>query len=112
MDTRESKINPWGFGVLFMIIASFLMYHNFDIPTYFLFQDTKITKAVVIKTRPTYGIKGTQLQYLTYVYIVGDSSYTDSFKTKAKYRPAQIGDSLIIKYAIKKPSKNKIVGQV
>lgn len=105
------KFNPWAFGIVFIAIVAFLMFNNFQIPTYFLFEKTDETKATITDINWAYGIKCHQLQLLTDEYEVADSTYSDKFKAGMGYDLKKIGDKLLVKYSIKKPKKNKVIGQ-
>ncbi len=74
------KINPWGFEIVFVLIATFLMFNNFQLPTIFLFEKTEKTKAKTTEIQCAKNIGGRPLQLLTYNYTVSDSTYTNKFK--------------------------------
>ncbi|MBU3821503.1 hypothetical protein KO566_05475 [Flavobacteriaceae bacterium XHP0103] len=105
------KLNPWAFGIGFIAVAGFLMFNNFQIPTYFLFEKTNKTNATITDINWTYGIKGRPIQLLTYDYKVGDSIYSDKFKAGRGYNYKKIGNKLLVKYAVNNPKKNKVIGQ-
>jgi len=105
------KRNPWAFGIIFVAIVAFLMFNNFQIPTYFIFEKTDKTKATITDINWTYDIKGHPLQLLTYEFKVSDSTYSDKFKAGMGYDYKKIGDKLLVKYAVDNPKKNKVIGQ-
>lgn len=102
--------NPAVFAILFLIVAFYLMWNNFELPTIF-FGKTAKTKGYVEKIDIVRGIKGIgYYQKAYYFYTVEDSIYKDDFTTGKRYGNQQIGDSLLIKYSVSKPSKNEIIG--
>lgn len=105
------KLNPWAFGIGLIAIVTFLMFNNFQIPTYFLFEKTEKTKATISDVNWTHGIKGQPIPLFTYSYTVADSIYSDKFKAKIGYDYKKIGDKLLIEYAVNNPGKHKVIGQ-
>lgn len=87
------------------------MFNNFQIPNYFLFEKTDKTEGTITNIDWTYGIRGQQLQLLTYEYTVSDSTYSEKFKAGMGYDYKKVGDKLLIKYSVEKPKKNKVIGQ-
>jgi hypothetical protein len=102
--------NPAVFAILFLIIAGYLMWNNFELPTIF-FGKTAKTKGYVEKIDIVRGIKGRRYYQKTfYYYNVTDSIYKDNFTAGARHRLQNIGDSLLIEYSISNPSKNEVIG--
>ena len=104
------KNNPWGIGLLIILLAGFLMFNNFEIPEYFIFQKTDKTRGTITKVELNYGIKGHPIKILHYEYTVLDSTYYDKFKASMGYQEKNTGDKLLIKFSIENPEKNKVIG--
>ena len=104
------KGNPAVFAILFLIVAGYLMWNHFELPTLF-FGKTAKTKGYVEKIDLVRGIKGRGYYQKTYYfYNVNDSIYKDDFTASKKHGLQNIGDSLLIEYSISSPSKNKVAG--
>lgn len=104
------KVNPWSFGILFMLIAVFLMINDFKWPTIFLFEETIKTKAKITETAWGYGISGRPVRVFTYEYLIEDSLYIGKFKGNFSYKNLKVNNSLLIEYAEDKPEKHKVIG--
>ena len=102
--------NPAVFAILFLIVAGYLMWNNFKLPTIF-FGKTAKTKGYVEKIEIVPGYKGSGVYQKTYYfYTVENSTYKDDFTAGKRHGLQRIGDSLLIKYSVSKPSKNEIIG--
>ena len=108
---NDIRINPWGFGLVFFIVAVYLMANDFKLPRFFLFEKTNEVRATIIEIKPTYGIKGRVLQLLIYEYKVEDSLYQDRLKAGFGYGYKQVGDQLLVEYSVNNPQKNEVIGQ-
>lgn len=104
------KTAPYIFGILFVGLFLYLGLNHFQIPIRFIFDKTENTNATITKIEWVYGVKGGQLQFVTYQYQVEDSIYIDTFKAGRKEGLQTIGDTVLIEYAINKPGKNTVKG--
>lgn len=98
------------FAMLFLIIAGYLMWNHFELPTIFIGKTGKVkgyvTKIVIIP-----GYKGSGVYQKTYYsYSVNDSLIKDDFIADKRHGIQKEGDSLLVEYSIDNPLKNKIVG--
>ena len=104
------KNNPWGIGLIIMIIAGFLMFNNFEIPEYFIFEKTGKTQGTITEVDFKNGIKGHPVKIFQYEYKVKDNTYLDVFEPTIGYQDKKLGDKLLIKYSLENPQKNKVIG--
>lgn len=103
------KTAPYIFVIIFIPVACYLMWNNFELPTFFGGETNKV-KGKIESINLVYGIKGIgRYQEVTYYYSVNDSTYTDKFINK-KYGIQKVGDALSIEYSVNNPQKNKVVG--
>ncbi len=104
------KTAPYIFALLFIGLVFYLGFNHFELPTFFLFDETEKTKGTVTNTEWTYGVKGYRLQLVTYEFEANDSTYTDKFKAGQREGLQKIGDKILIEYSVDKPDKNEVVG--
>src|SRR5690606_2526727 len=98
------KTAPYIFAIIFIPAACYLMWNNFELPTFF-WRETKKIKGEIESINLVYGIKGIgRYQEATYFYTVNDSTYTDKFINK-KYGIQKIGNILSIEYSVDNPQK-------
>ncbi|TLX76619.1 hypothetical protein E9993_06940 [Labilibacter sediminis] len=98
--------------LVFLLIGLFFYFgiNKFELPKSFLFQKTLETKGIVKQVKLTRGIKGYMYEQVTYEYQVNDSVYIDIFKAGQREGHQFVGDHLLIKYSVKKPGKNEVIG--
>lgn len=101
------RSNPYPIVIVGLALFMYLAYHKFDV-TFFFLEDTDTTKAVVTSTGWTEGPRGWgAYQLVMYEYQVGDSIYKKSYKAGQSDGMRAIGDSILIEYALRRPSKDK-----
>jgi hypothetical protein len=98
--------------LVIVFIASFfyLGINHFVVPKTFLFQETKEVKGKVTNVKNIIGIRGYQYELATYQYVIFDSVYVDSLKAGQREGHQEIGDRLLIEYAVSNPAKNRVIG--
>ncbi len=96
--------------IVFLGSFFYLGINHFIIPKVFLFQETKEVKGKVTKVKNITRIRGYQLELATYQYIIDDSVYVDSLKAGQREGHQEIGDKLLIEYALSNPAKNRVIG--
>lgn len=101
--------NPWAFGLFFIIATAYLLYINFELPTFF-FNQTAQTKAIITQSGLHGGLRGKGFQQgIRYRYKVGDSRYEFAKRLNQRLPAHAIGDELTVKYDIENPKKHEII---
>jgi len=99
----------WIFGLIFLGIIVYLGYNSFEIP-FFLISGTKKTSGFIYDIDIHNGIGGRgYLQNVSYAYKVGDKYYTDKHMIGKKYGWQHIGNTVLLKYSEKEPTKNNVI---
>lgn len=96
---------------VFVFVGGFfyLGWNNFEVPTFFWFQETDEVVGVVIKTSPVIRGRG-YYQMVDYEYAVADSVYLNYFIAGKRQGQKRIGDSVFIEYSVDSPHKSRVVG--
>ena len=103
--------NPWVFGMIFMIIVVIIIFNNFEFPKILFFNKTNSTDAVIIQTKEVVGRIPLTTDFInTYIFEANDAIYISSFRKPSYQNENYVGDSLKIKYNIKNPNDNKVIG--
>ena len=77
----------------------------------FFFKKTNTVDAVIIETKEVVGRIPFTTDFInTYVFINKDSVYISNFRSPSYKKEQHIGDSLKIKFDIKSPNINKVIG--
>jgi|TARA_B110000091_G_C13560623_1_gene368343 hypothetical protein len=104
-----NRLNPWAFGIIFLIVSFFILTTDSNVELLFSGKK-KNTKAIITKTKISYGLKGRgYVQYLNFYFITGGELIYGYKKTKIKEPWQYIGNSINIEYSEKKPLVNKIL---
>jgi len=102
------KLNPWSFLFLIIIVFVYLAYNNFEIPTLFIGKINKV-EGKIIEINIDNGIRGRgYIQHINYTYEVEGKRYYDKLKVGKSKGWQHIGNSVVIEYSVKNPSKNRI----
>ncbi len=102
------RVNPWAFGMVFMMIASYVLWNDAQLPVVFI-GETNETHARVIETKIVPGFKGWGYkENFKYVYMV-DSVLYKSFVKVGTDLSKSIGNRLTIRYSVDNPSKHEII---
>jgi len=106
------KTNPWAFAIVFLSVILFWMYHNFELPKFYPFEKTATTRGVIYqadRVRPNLprGVRYDQAIY--YIYKVNDSIYISEAQFNKRQGFSIIGDSLLIEYSKREPSRSKVL---
>jgi len=104
------KTAPYVFAILFIGTFVYLALNQFELPTFFFFDETNKIKGHVIETKRINGIRGRYYQLVTYEYMAGDSIYRDQFKAGKLEGLRLVGDTIFIEFSVDDPGKNKVVG--
>lgn len=102
------QINPWTFGIIFLIVFGYLAYNHFEAPTLFI-GETKKTEGKIIDIKLGYPTGGDgYVQHVNYVYKIDDKFYTGK-KTVGKSAGWQnIGNTIEIEYSKNTPENHKV----
>jgi len=104
-----NRLNPWAFGIVFLIVSIFLLTKNINLELFFS-GEKENTKAIITKTKISYGLKGRgYVQYLNFYFVSNGELIYGYKKTKIKDSWQYIGNSINIEYSVKKPLVNKIL---
>lgn len=99
------------FAIVFLAIFGYMAYHNFELPTLFIFEKTEKVIGTVTEVKLKYGLRGHGFQQnVTYAYTVNDSTITDHFTAGRSHGWQRMGNQILIEYSEKDWSKNRIVG--
>jgi len=95
--------NPWSFGLIFIIVAGYLMWNSFELPAIFIGETQYTTGKVVSRV-----VTGRARQIITYAYRANDSIYTQKKRLAPDIKPRLVGSTMKIKYEVNQPSKHEI----
>jgi hypothetical protein len=104
-----NRLNPWAFGIVFLIVAFFLLTTVINIELLFS-GEKKQSEAIITKTKVSYGLKGRgYCQYLNFYFVNNGKLIYGYKKTKVGDPWQYIGNSIKIEYSAKKPLVNQIL---
>ena len=104
-----NRSNPWTFGIVFLVVAFFLLTTDINIELLFSGKKSQ-AKAIITKTKVSYGLAGRgYCQYLNFYFVNNEEFIYGYKKTKVGDPWQYVGNSIIIEYSVKKPLVNQIL---
>lgn len=99
--------SAWAFGIVFLAACIFFWWNGLEIP-HILLGKTNTVDGIVIKNKHVL-VKNGYMEFFRYAYKV-DTTWYFGYKTIGKRNGHQsIGNSVVVEYVLKKPSKNKVL---